>query len=203
MATAQNTLSIVSANTAKQAAAKKAAAKKAAAKKAAAPTTWDSAIVSRIASGVVAVAKAEELREKLAADIKEFRTYKVKLGASRRTCGISQEFFAAFMALGVKEKTATNYLSCLRESINNGKPFSLNQSRDSAKGKGKTTPRARKGTPANAYKDAGTVLDALATAIQNVKSKAGTSLWEKALTMAPDGFDLAVADFLEAQGETE
>lgn len=190
MATAQKTLSIVSANTAK-----KTAPKKTAPKKTAAPTTWNSAIVSRIASCVVAVAKAEELREKLAADIKEFRTYKVKLGASRRTCAISQEFFAAFVALGVKEKTATNYLSCLRESINKGKPFSLNQSRDNAKAKG----RARKGTPANAYKDAGTVLDALATAIQNVKSKAGTSLWEKAMAMAPDGFDLALADFLEAQ----
>src|SRR5690606_18313711 len=126
-----NTLSIVTANKATKTATKTAKPTKTATKTAKTATKtaktakpakeWDNAIITRIASGVIAVAKAEELREKLAADIKEFRSYGVKLGASRRTCAMSQEFYAAFLAQGVTEKTATNYLSCLRESINNGR----------------------------------------------------------------------------------
>lgn len=194
MATAQK-LSIVSAN---EATAKKTTTRKPAAKKTAAPAKWDAALITRIAENVTAIAKADELKAVLEMDIKKFRTYKVKLGASRRTCGISQEFFAAFLSLGVKEKTATNYLSCLRESINNGKPFSLNQSRDNAKGKGKTA----KAKPGTTWAQPSECLDALAIAINNVKQKAGAALWERAMAMAPDGFDLAIADFLESQGET-
>lgn len=194
MAIAQKTLSIVAANTAKQTTTKKPAAKKTPA-----PAKWDTALVARIAENVTAIARADELRATLEMDIKKFRTYKVKLGASRRTCGISQEFFAAFVSLGVKEKTATNYLSCLRESINNGKPFSLNQSRDASKGKGKATP---KGKPGTTWKEPSEVLEALAIAINNVKQKAGAAMFERAMAMAPDGFDFAVADFLESQGET-
>lgn len=206
MAHAQK-LSIVSANesaatskpAAKPAAKKTPAPRKTTAKKTTAPAKWDNALITRIAENVTAIAKADELKAVLEMDIKKFRTYKVKLGASRRTCGISQEFFAAFMSLGVKEKTATNYLSCLRESINNGKPFSLNQSRDNAKSKGKAAP---KGKPGTTWKEPSEVLDALAIAINNVKQKAGAAMFERAMAMAPDGFDFALADFLEAQGET-
>lgn len=188
-------LSIVSANES----AKKAAPKKAAPKKTTAPAKWDDALVNRIIENTVAVARVEELRKTLNMDITKFRTYKVKLGASRRTCAISQQFFAGFIAQGVNEKTAANYLSCLRAAINDGKAFSLNQSRDNAKTKKTGTRKAKAGST---WKDTGEVLDALAIAIHNVKDKAGTALWEKALAMAPDGLDLAIADFLESQGET-
>lgn len=195
MSNAIKKLSIVAANeTAKQTPAKKPAAKKTAA-----PAKWDDALVNRIIENTVAVARVEELRKTLDMDITKFRTYKVKLGASRRTCAVSQQFFAGFIAQGVNEKTAANYLSCLRAAINDGKAFSLNQSRDNAKGKKAGTRKAKAGST---WKDTGEVLEALAIAIHNVKDKAGAALWEKALAMAPDGFDFAIADFLESQGET-
>ena len=213
MARAQKTtLSIVTANT-------KTAAKTAAKK---APTKWDANWIPSIATYAMAMANSEKAlesaqksvnsaRENIERVLGELRSAGVKIGGSRATCAIAKEIHAAFMAAGMKESAANNALTGARDTVNNGKPFNLNPSRAKAQAKKEALAKeakakeakAKKTTAANAYKDVGTVLDALATAIQSVKSKAGAALWERALATAPDGFDFALADFLESQASGE
>lgn len=75
----------------------------------------------------ITVQKSKDIIEK---SIKALRADKVKFGASRRTCPWSAKFFDALLSFNIKEKTANTYLSALRMSVNEGRAFSLNPSRD-------------------------------------------------------------------------
>lgn len=214
-------ISIVTANetTAKKAAPRKAAPRKTVVKKTI--TKWDNNWIPSIATYAMAMANSEKAlasaqksvntaRENIERVLGELRSAGIKIGGSRATCAIAKEIHAAFVSAGMSTAAANNALTGARDTVNNGKPFNLNPARAKAQAKKEAAAKeaakeakAKKGTAANAYKDVGTVLEALATAIQSVKSKAGAALWGKALATAPDGFDFAVADFLESQASDE
>lgn len=159
---------------------------------------WDAALIGRMAQSIVSIAGVDSIKETLAKDIKFLRDNKIKLGKSSRTCSICKEFITVFGSLGVKQQTQRNYLTALRLAVNDGKVFDLNPSRAASKtGKKSSGKRAAKTT----WKTSGEVLEALFTAIKSVKDAAVPSLWADAMADAPEGFEEALLDFAEAQGD--
>jgi hypothetical protein len=62
--------------------------------------------------------------------VRSMRGDKIKIGASRRTCGYASMFYDNLTALGLKPNTCNNYLTSFRASVNEGRVFTLNASRD-------------------------------------------------------------------------
>ena len=87
--------------------------------------------------------KTKDTIEKCA---KSLRGDKVKMGASRRTCGFASALYDDLMGLGVKPATASNYLSACRMTVNEGRVFTLNPSRDGVAKKKAVIPPAAEST---------------------------------------------------------
>lgn len=200
----QATLSIVAANTAKQAPAAKPASTRArtAANTAAKPkATWNVDMIANIATDIITLGKASEAKADLAKHVKFLRDNKITLGKSRRTCAISKELHAAFQSHGVSDATAANYLTAFRVAVNEGKEFNLNPAR-AAGPKEKKSGGVKKAAKTT-WSTSGEVLAAIAAALVSVSDKCSPALWAKAMADAPHGFDDTIADFLESQAATE
>jgi len=77
---------------------------------------------------------------------KSLRGDKIKVGASRRTCGFAAYFYDQLIGLGIKPNTANNYLTSFRMSVNEGRAFTLNASRDGVAKKKEIIPPAAEST---------------------------------------------------------
>jgi hypothetical protein len=169
------------------------------------------AVIATIASLMVAVAKTPALVQ---IEVDKLRKAKLTIGTIKQNCALALRFQTAFDAAGVKPTTRDNYLSAVRQSVNQGIPFTdFNASRAKANALGKTTKAskpvdntpaiAKPATPAtpagqtvsapktlvNQPSDA---VEAVAVALSNVRAGCTADTWKAVLVLHP-----ALGAFLE------
>jgi hypothetical protein len=172
------------------------------------------AVIATIADLMVSVAKTPALVQ---VEVNKLRKAKLTIGTIKQNCALALRFQAAFDAAGVKPTTRDNYLAAVRQSVNQGIPFTdFNASRAKAKAMGKTTKAskptdntpaiAKPATPTTPATPAGQTvsapktlvnqpsdaIEAVAVALSNVRASCTADTWRAVIVLHP-----ALGAFLE------
>ena len=168
------------------------------------------AVITTISTLMIAVATTPAL---IQVEVNKLRKAKIKIGTIKQNCALALRFQAAFDSAGVTVDTRNNYLSAVRQAVNEGIPFDFNASRAKAKAMGKTTKASKPAdnTPAIAQPATPTTpagqtvsapktlvnqpsdaVEAVAVALSNVRASCTADTWKAVIILHP-----ALGAFLE------
>lgn len=165
------------------------------------------AVITTISTLMVAVAKTPALIQD---EVDKLRKAKIKIGTIKQNCALALRFQAEFDSAGVSTATRDNYLSAVRQAVNDGFPFDFNVSRARAKAMGKTTKASKPAdnTPAIAkpvtpttpltpagqtapsapkklHNEPSEAVEAVAIALCNVRASCTIDAWKAVLVLHP------------------